>query len=357
MTTPKSSTGSSSISGGPAVKLPNDRIITAYRNSVAARLIDQKILILLRQGKCFFHIGGSGHEIAQTAMALAMKPGYDWAYPYYRDLAFSLQFGYTIEEIMVEALHRKGGPSSNGYAMPFHYGHKKQRIIAQSSPTGTQYLEAVGTAMGAVKAGKDELVYVSSGEGATSEGEFHEALNWASRERYPVIFLIQNNKYAISVPIHDQVAGESVYGLVKGYAGLNRYRVDGCDFKAMYEVAADAVAKARKGDGPSLIEADTVRLLPHSSSDDHRKYREAEEIEEDMKKDPIPRFETFLTSQGVVKASDIVRIKEELGQRINAAVDAAEALPLPDVSELEKYVYSSHTVVPKSRPSAFRRHP
>ena len=348
MTTPKSSTGSSSISGGPAVKLPNDRIITAYRNSVAARLIDQKILILLRQGKCFFHIGGSGHEIAQTAMALAMKPGYDWAYPYYRDLAFSLQFGYTIEEIMVEALHRKGGPSSNGYAMPFHYGHKKQRIIAQSSPTGTQYIEAVGTAMGAVKAGKDELVYVSSGEGATSEGEFHEALNWASRERYPVIFLIQNNKYAISVPIHDQVAGESVYGLVKGYAGLNRYRVDGCDFKAMYEVAADAVAKARKGDGPSLIEADTVRLLPHSSSDDHRKYREAEEIEEDMKKDPIPRFETFLTSQGVVKAADILKIKEELGQRINAAVDAAEALPLPDVSELEKYVYSSHTVVPKS---------
>ena len=348
MTTPKSSTGSSSISGGPAVKLPNDRIITAYRNSVAARLIDQKILILLRQGKCFFHIGGSGHEIAQTAMALAMKPGYDWAYPYYRDLAFSLQFGYTIEEIMVEALHRKGGPSSNGYAMPFHYGHKKQRIIAQSSPTGTQYIEAVGTAMGAVKAGKDELVYVSSGEGATSEGEFHEALNWASRERYPVIFLIQNNKYAISVPIHDQVAGESVYGLVKGYAGLNRYRVDGCDFKAMYEVAADAVAKASKGDGPSLIEADTVRLLPHSSSDDHRKYREAEEIEEDMKKDPIPRFETFLTSQGVVKAADILKIKEELGQRINAAVDAAEALPLPDVSELEKYVYSSHTVVPKS---------
>ncbi len=345
---PKGSNGDSPASDKVVARVSNDQILTAYRNSLSARLIDQKILVLLKQGKCFFHIGGSGHEIAQTAMALAMRPGYDWAYPYYRDLAFSLQFGYTIEEIMLEALHRKGGPSSNGYAMPFHYGHKKQRIVAQSSPTGTQFLEAVGTAMGAAKAGKDEVVYVSSGEGATSEGEFHEAVNWSSRERYPVIFLVQNNKYAISVPIHDQVAGESVYGMVKGYPGLNRYRVDGCDFKAMYEVAADAVAKARRGEGPSLIEADTVRLLPHSSSDDHRKYRDAGEIEDDLKKDPIPRFETFLTSQGIIKGSDITRIKDEITQRIEAAVGAAEAEPLPDVSELEKHVYSPGVMVSKS---------
>lgn len=348
VTVPKGSNGGSLTSDKAVAKISKDQILTAYRNSLSARLIDQKILVLLKQGKCFFHIGGSGHEIAQTAMALAMRPGYDWAYPYYRDLAFSLQFGYTIEEIMLEALHRKGGPSSNGYAMPFHYGHKKQRIVAQSSPTGTQFLEAVGTAMGAVKAGKDEVVYVSSGEGATSEGEFHEAVNWASRGRYPVIFLIQNNKYAISVPVQDQVAGESVYGLVKGYAGLNRYRVDGCDFKATYEVAVDAVAKARKGEGPSVVEADTVRLLPHSSSDDHRKYREAGEIEEDLKKDPIPRFETFLTAQGILKATDISRIKVEITERINTAVDAAEAEPLPDVSELEKFVYSPRVVVPRS---------
>ena len=328
--------------------LSKDQIINTYRNCVAARLIDQKILILLRQGKCFFHIGGSGHEVAQTAMALAMKPGSDWAYPYYRDLAFALQFGASIEEIMLEALHRKGGPSSNGYAMPFHYGHKHWRIISQSSPTGTQYLEAVGTAMGAVKAGKDEVVYVSSGEGATSEGEFHEAVNWAARGAFPVIFLIQNNKYAISVPVHDQVAGESVFGLVKGYKGLNRYRVDGCDFKEMYSVAADAVAKARRGDGPSVIEADTVRLLPHSSSDDHRKYRDPGEIEEDVKKDPIPRFETFLTSQGILKSEDIGRVKREIQERIDAAVNAAEAQPLPEVGELEKYVYSPHSAVPKA---------
>jgi 2-oxoisovalerate dehydrogenase E1 component len=338
----------SAASTSAAAQLSRDQIINTYKNCVAARLIDQKILILLKQGKCFFHIGGSGHEVAQTATGLAMKPGYDWAYPYYRDLAFSLQFGCTIEEIMLEALHRKGGPSSNGYAMPFHYGHKKWRIVSQSSPTGTQYLQAVGTAMGAVKSGKDEVVYVSSGEGATSEGEFHEAVNWAARGRFPVIFLIQNNKYAISVPVQDQVAGESVYGIVKGYEGLNRYRVDGCDFKEMYDVAADAVAKARRGDGPSVIEADTVRLLPHSSSDDHRKYRDHKEIEEDLKKDPIPRFESFLTSQGILKEADLSRITEEIQQRISAAVDAAEAEQLPDVSELEKYVYSPRTVVPKA---------
>ncbi|MBI5471651.1 MAG: tungsten formylmethanofuran dehydrogenase, partial [Ignavibacteriae bacterium] len=329
-------------------RLAKEQLINAYTNCVAARLLDQKILVLLKQGKVFFHIGGSGHEVAQTATALAMKPGYDWAYPYYRDLAFSLQFGYTIEEIMLEALHRKGGPSSNGFAMPFHYGHKKQRIIAQSSPTGTQFLQAVGTAMGAVRDGKDEVVYVSSGEGTTSQGEFHEAVNWAARGKFPVIFLIQNNKFAISVPVKDQMAGESVYGMVAGYKGLNRYRVDGCDFGEMFDVVADAVAKARAGSGPSVIEADTVRLLAHSSSDDQKKYRSQEELEEDRKKDPIPRFEKLLVDRGIASMQDFPHIKEEIQNRINTAAEWAESQPLPDASELERFVYSPTIVVPKS---------
>lgn len=334
--------------GGNALgTLSNEQLINTYKNCVASRLLDQKILVLLKQGKVFFHIGASGHEVAQTATALAMKPGYDWAYPYYRDLAFSLQFGYTIEEIMLEALHRAGGPSSNGFAMPFHYGHKKQRIIAQSSPTGTQFLQAVGTAMGAVKDGKDEVVYVSSGEGTTSQGEFHEAVNWAARGKFPVIFLIQNNKFAISVPIKDQMAGESVYGLVAGYKGLNRYRVDGCDFKEMYEVVADAVDKARKGDGPSVIEADTVRLLAHSSSDDQKKYRSEQELEEDRKKDPIPRFEKLLVEKNILKNGDFDSIKKEIQERIDKAAEWAESQPLPDVNDLEKYVCSPRIVVPK----------
>ena len=332
----------------PTGLLTNDQLLSAYRNCVSSRLLDQKILVLLKQGKVFFHIGASGHEVAQTATALAMKPGYDWAYPYYRDLAFSLQFGYTIEEIMLEALHRKGGPSSNGFAMPFHYGHKKQRIIAQSSPTGTQFLQAVGTAMGAVKDGKDEVVYVASGEGTTSQGEFHEAVNWAARGKFPVIFLIQNNKFAISVPVSEQMAGESVYGMVAGYKGLNRYRVDGCDFKAMYDVVADAVAKARSGEGPSVIEADTVRLLAHSSSDDQKKYRTEADLAEDKKKDPIPRFETLLVERGAAKEPDFVNIKKEIQERIDKAAEWAEEQPMPDVHDLEKYVYSPNVVVPVS---------
>ncbi len=326
---------------GVAGKLPKERLIDAYKNALAARLIDAKILTLLKQGKVFFHIGGSGHEIAQTATALAMRPGYDWAYPYYRDLAFALQFGYTVEEIMLEALHRGGGPSSSGFAMPFHYGHKKWRIISQSSPTGTQFLQAVGTAMGAVKAGKDEVVYVSSGEGATSEGEFHEAVNWAAREKFPVVFLIQNNKYAISVPVAEQVAGESVSGIVKGYTGLHRYRVDGCNFREVYETAAEAVAMARRGEGPSLIEADTVRLLAHSSSDDQRKYREQVDLEEDRKRDPLPKFEKFLADEGILTEAGVTQLRKEVQERIDTAAAAAEDSPLSEIADVDKHVYAA----------------
>ena len=275
-------------------KLSNEQLIHAYRTMYTARKTDDKILLLLKQGKVFFHIGGSGHEAAQVGTALALKPGYDWAYPYYRDLPFSLGFGYTIEEVFLEALHRAAGPSSGGFAMPFHWGHKKYRLVSQSSPTGTQYLEAVGTALGAVKEGKDEVVYVSSGEGTTSEGEFHEAVNWAAREKLPVIFLIQDNGYAISVTKYEQTAGKSVYQITSGYAGLNRYEIDGCDFLASYATALEAVAKARKREGPSLIVAHTVRLLPHSSSDDQRKYRPAEDLARDRARDPVPRLEQHL---------------------------------------------------------------
>lgn len=337
-------------SNGALAGLTRDAVVGAYRNALAARLIDSKILVLLKQGKCFFHIGGSGHEIAQTATALAMRPGSDWAYPYYRDLAFSLQFGYTVEEIFLEALHRKGGPSSGGFAMPFHYGHKKWNIVAQSSPTGTQFLQAVGTAMGAVKEGRDEVVYTSSGEGTTSQGEFHEALNWSARGRFPVIFLIQNNKFAISVPVKDQIAGMSVYDMVQGYEGLQRYNVDGCDFPAMFEVAADAVDRARKGEGPSVIEAHTVRLLPHSSSDDQRKYRDQRDLEADLAKDPLPRMEKFLVERGYLRSEEIPAIKDELRARIDRAAEAAEEAPMPDTDELERHVYAAVPPGPLTEP-------
>ncbi len=328
-------------------KISNERLVDAYRTMYTARKTDDKILLLLKQGKVFFHIGGSGHEAAQVATAFAMKPGYDWAYPYYRDLGFSLGFGYTVEEIFLEALHRVKGPSSAGFAMPFHYGHKKWRIVSQSSPTGTQYLQAVGTALGAVKEGKDEVVYVASGEGSTSEGEFHEAVNWAARERLPVIFLIQDNKYAISVTKKEQTAAESVYHLTSGYDGLNRYEVDGCDFLATFETAQDAVAKARKGEGPALILAHTVRLLPHSSSDDQRKYRAEADLSKDRERDPLPRLEQYLIKQNILTSSSLKQLQQEVVERIDRAAETAEAEPQQEASNLLKYVYSVNDVVPK----------
>jgi 2-oxoisovalerate dehydrogenase E1 component len=331
----------------PSSKLSNERLVEAYCTMFTARKSDDKILLLLKQGKVFFHIGTSGHEAAQVATAFAMKPAYDWAYPYYRDMAFSLAFGYTVEEIFLEVLHRATGPSSGGFAMPFHYGHKKWRIVSQSSPTGTQYLQAVGTALGAVKEGVDEVVYVSSGEGSTSEGEFHEALNWAAREKLPVIFLIQDNKYAISVTKQEQTAAKSVYELTSGYQGLNRYEVDGCDFIASYETAVNAVTKARKGEGPSLILAHTVRLLPHSSSDDQRKYRSEEDLARDRTRDPLPRLEKYLVENKILTADKLKQLQQEVLERIDKAAESAEAQQQQDAENLLKYVYSPNVAIPK----------
>jgi 2-oxoisovalerate dehydrogenase E1 component len=328
------------------VNLSNEQLLNAYTSVVTSRYLDNKILILLKQGKVFFHIGGAGHEATGVGAAMTLRPGVDWSYPYYRDLAFALHLGTTIEEILLESLHRKGGPSSNGYSMPSHYGHRPLRIIAQSSPTGTQYLQAVGTAMGASKEGTDEVVYVSSGEGATSEGEFHEALNWASRGRYPVIFMIQNNKFAISVPVDDQVAGGSVYKVTAGYEGLHRYQVDGCDLCAVQAVMKEAVSAAREGRGPSLIEAQTVRLMPHSSSDDQRKYRDAGDLAADLRRDPLPRLEQLLVERKIATAADCERMKKEIQERIDRAAEEVETAPTPDPSDVEQSVYAPVFAVP-----------
>lgn len=330
--------------------LSADQLLSAYRTALTARLIDAKILVLLKQGKAFFHIGCSGHEVAQVAVAAAMRPGHDWAYPYYRDLGFAMQYGYSIDEVLREALHRRGGPASNGFSMMGHYGHPRLRIVTQSSPTGTQYLQAVGTAMGALREGKDEVVYVSSGEGATSEGEFHEAVNWAARERLPVIFLIENNRYAISVPVADQVAGGSVAKMVSGYDGLAAQTVDGCDFEATYSAAQTAVLRARRGDGPTLIEAHVVRLLPHSSSDDQRKYRDPKDLEDDTRRDPLPRLEQRLIERGILSPEDVPRLREEVQAEINRVTEEVEHLPVPDAAEVERFVYAP---APRIFPASF----
>ncbi len=327
-------------------------LIRLYENMILSRLMDEKMMIMLKQGKSFFHIGCSGHEAVQTAIAYALQSGYDWAYPYYRDLAFVLQAGVSPYEIFLNFLARATDPSSGGRQMSNHYGHREKRIVTQSSPTGTQFLQAVGCALGAVKEGKDEVVYVSSGEGTTAQGDFHEALNWASRDRLPVIFVVQNNKYAISVPVHEQLAGSSIYKIGLGYEGLNRFQVDGTDLFDSYDTARKAVDLARKGKGPSLIEADTVRLMPHSSSDSDKKYRSKDELEHDRQRDPIPRFESFLLNENLITAEDLPKIRTKLKQQVDAAADEADQAPHPESATVKKYIFAPEKDKSVSSPQA-----
>ncbi len=320
--------------------LPASQLVEAYKLMSLARRLDEKELALLKQGKAFFHIGGSGHEAIQVACAMNLKPGYDWAYPYYRGMAFAVAIGFTPEEIMLGQLHRAEDVMTGGRQMPGHYGKASLNIPTQSSPTGTQFLQAVGTALGCVRDGKDQVVYVSSGEGATSEGEFSEALNWSAREKLPVIFCIEDNHYAISVPEWQQTAGGSVYEIVGGYRNLGRVKVDGTNFVESFEAAEQAVARARRGDGPTVIVADVVRLLSHSSSDDDRKYRAKDEIKRDHARDPLLVMETELVGEKILTRSEIEKIQDEIKKRVDDAADWAESRPLPDVSTAPQNVYA-----------------
>lgn len=319
--------------------LAKDQLLRAYRSMLLARRMDEKQLILLKQGKCFFHIGGSGHEAAQVAAASALRPGYDWFFPYYRDIGLSLHLGLTPEEVFLAAFHRAEDPMTGARQMPSHFGKKELRIITQSSPTGTQYLQAVGVGLAAKKEKGGEVVYVSGGEGSTSEGEFFEAVNWAAREAIPVIFFIQDNKYAISVPVTQQTAGASIYEATKGFNGLERSHVDGTNFVETYHAVLKAVERARNGAGPTLIVADVVRLLPHSSSDDHAKYRSKDDIERDKAKDPLPKMANFLIEQGYLTDKEATEMQEEVKRLVDAAADWAEARPLPEASTVEAHVY------------------
>lgn len=323
------------------IKLSKEELLRAYRTMLTARRADEKILILLKQGKCFFHIGGSGHEAAQVAAAAALRPGHDWSFPYYRDMAFALQMGMTVEEVFLSALHRAEDPAAGGRQPQGHYGRPDLRMPTQSSPTGTQYLQAVGVAMAAKREGTDEVVYVSSGEGATSEGEFFEAVNWAAREAYPVIFFVQDNRLAISVPVETQTAGGSVYDVVSGFRGLERIDVDGSNFVEVFNAMQNAVERARAGGGPTLIHANVVRLLAHSSSDDQLKYRPKEDVERDKAKDPIPKMTHFLVEEGFITDKDATDIQAEVKEAVDAAAAWAESRPLPDPSTVELHVYGA----------------
>ncbi|MEE3302971.1 MAG: thiamine pyrophosphate-dependent enzyme, partial [Candidatus Neomarinimicrobiota bacterium] len=315
------------------------QLLNIYRNMVLARKLDEKEMTLLKQGKAFFHIGCSGHEAAQLAAANNMRSSKDWAYPYYRDAALCLGLGMTGKEQLLSFLAKDADPSSGGRQMPQHYGHRDLRIVSQSSPTGTQFLQAVGCAMSRKWEKNNEIVYVSSGEGSTSEGEFHEALNWASREKLPVIFHIQDNEYAISVHISEQVSGSSVFDMVSGYKNLSKYDVDGTDFFETNLAFQQAVDRARKGKGPSVIVSHVVRLLSHSSSDDQRKYRSDKDLDSDKKRDPIIKFEKDCLTAKALTKTDLKKINTEVEKYIDEAVKWAENQDDPDPSTALDHLY------------------
>ncbi len=316
-------------------------LLEIYRKMSLARRLDEKQLIMLKQGKAFFHIGCSGHEAAQMAAAVNMNPGKDWAYPYYRDAALCLGLGMTGREQLLSFLARKDDPNSGGRQMPQHYGHKDLRIVSQSSPTGTQFLQAVGSAMSRKWEETKEIVYVSSGEGSSSEGEFHEALNWASREKLPVIFHIEDNEYAISVHISEQTAGSSVFALVAGYKNLSRYDVDGTNFFETNLAFQQAIERAQKGKGPSVIVSHVVRLLSHSSSDDQRKYRSKDELNKDLDQDPIIKFEADCIQAKIATSKDFEKIRDEVKKQVDTDAEWADQQDHPDQNTALDHVYTN----------------
>lgn len=320
--------------------LTKDELMNVLRIMNLSRTIDHKVMTLLKQGKAFFHIAGAGHEATQTAFGLAMRKGVDWAFPYYRDMCFMTALGIKPEEQFLMFLGKADDPTSGGRQMPCHWASKEFNVPSQSSPTGTQYLQAVGAALTLTRQKINGVVYVSGGEGSTSEGEFHEAVNWASREKLPVVFVIQNNKWAISVPVDNQTAGKnaSVIEMMKGYDNLLRLEINGTDFLQANAAAQSAFKYARQGKGPVLVEAHVVRLFSHSSSDDQKKYREAGQLEEESRKDPIELFTNLLIKKEVLSELANQEFKKEISHHVNDAADWALKQSDPDAATANRFV-------------------
>src|ERR687890_672415 len=328
-------------------------VVGIYRTMYLSRRIDDKEIQLKGQNKIFFQISGAGHEAVLTAAGLAMKAGYDWFYPYYRDRALCLQLGVTPLEMLLGAVGAEEDPSSHGRQMPSHWGHRKFNIVSQSSPTGTQFLQAVGCAEASYRASLieeikdkvagfrgDEVVYCSAGDGTTSEGEFWEALNTASNLKLPVLFLIEDNGYAISVPVEVQTAGGDVSRLVAGFPDLLLQKCDGTDPVESLETIRRAVEYCRARRGPALVHAKVIRPYSHSLSDDEKLYRPDEERSSDAERDPVKKFGALLVQEGFVTQDELQRLKDEIDAEVNRAADEALSSPQPAPDTATRFVYS-----------------
>lgn len=330
------------------------QILDIYYKMSLSRALDTKMLILLKQGKSFFHMGASGHEAAQLAASSIFKPGVDWSYPYYRDGAYCLGLGMTAREQLLSFLSKADDPNSGGRQMPMHYGHKDLKIISQSSPTGSQFLQALGTSFAAKNDGKNSIVYVSSGEGTTSQGDFHEALNWASNAKAPIIFHIQDNEYAISTHKSEQSA-DSVFTRAAGYKNLSRFDVDGTDFFESYLAFKQACERARKGQGPSVVVTNVVRLLPHSSSDDQRKYRSEDDLNKDQKRDPLIVLKSQCLELKFISKKDFDKLDNLAREQVESDVNWSEKQPYPDEETALDHIYSSDPIIKETTVKTIRK--
>jgi 2-oxoisovalerate dehydrogenase E1 component len=333
-----------------AAGLTRDQLVGAYRTMLLSRRIDDKEIQLKRQNKIFFQISGAGHEAILTAAGFVFRPSYDWYYMYYRDRALCLSLGMTAEEMLLSAVGVASDPNSGGRQMPSHWGHKKLNIVSTSSPTGTQFLQAVGSAEAALKAKllgitdgfkDDEVVFCSTGDGTTSEGEFWESLNSASNLKVPIVYLVEDNGYAISVPVEVNTAGGNISKLVRNFPDLYVEEVDGCDLIASYQAMQRAVEHARTRKGPALIHAKVIRPYSHSLSDDEVMYRPPEEREADAARDPVTQFPKWLVDEGYATEADLAKIVDEVDAEVLAATDAALAAAQPGANTIYDHVYSS----------------
>ncbi|HEX8147783.1 MAG TPA: dehydrogenase E1 component subunit alpha/beta [Pyrinomonadaceae bacterium] len=333
--------------------LGREEMVGIYRTMYLSRRLDDKEIQLKGQNKIFFQISGAGHEAVLAAAGLAFKSGYDWFFPYYRDRALCLQLGVTPLEMLLAAVGAEADPSSHGRQMPSHWGHTKFNIVSSSSPTGTQFLHAVGCAEASHRGALseeirkhvlgfrgDEVAYCSAGDGTTSEGEFWEALNTASNLRLPVVFLIEDNGYAISVPVEVQTAGGDVSRLVETFPDLLVERCDGTDPVESLEALKRAVEHCRRRRGPALVHAKVIRPYSHSLSDDEKLYRPDEERTTDAERDPVKRFGALLVEEGFVTQDELQKLKDEVDREVNEAADAALASPQPAPGTAAQHVFS-----------------
>ena len=344
--------------------LSGEQLIQAYRIMYLSRKLDDREILLKRQQKIFFQISGAGHEAIGVAASFALKPAYDWFYPYYRDRALCLGLGATPYEMLLQAVGAADDPSSGGRQMPSHWGYQRLNVVTQSSPTGTQILQAVGCAEAGryyarhpqaaqkvsgdyrefkdVNFRPDEVTYVSLGDGTTSEGEFWEALNSASNRKLPVLFVVEDNEYAISVPVEVQTAGGNISRLVAGFPNFHFEEVDGTDVVASYAAVARAVGHCRAGHGPGFVHAHVIRPYSHSLSDDERLYRPELERQRDAARDPITRTQKFLMREGILDEKEISRVEKEVDQQVQEATDRALEAPPPATDTATKFVYSPY---------------